>query len=128
MGRGVKIIGMEATREELQAMEPFEFQNWAVSALFGIHSPTKAADRGIDGFTGWLQTPIQVKQQDHVGRPVVQQFRGSLGRKTKGVIVALGFAATAHEEAARLRREEGIEMVLLTTEEVNAPDFDSVGL
>ena len=69
-----------------------------------------------------------MKQQEHVGRPIVQQFRGALTNKKKGVIVALGFAHTAHEEVARLRREEGTEIVLLTAEEILHPDFDAVGL
>ena len=129
LGAGkVNVVGMPATREQLSAMEPFEFQNWAVSTLFGIHAPTKIADRGIDGFTGWLQTSIQVKQQEHVGRPALQQFRGALAGKKKGIIVALGFAHTAHEEAARLRREEGVEIALLTAEEILHPDFDAIGL
>jgi len=124
----VNIVGMPATRAELRAMDPFEFQNWAVSTLFGIHTPSRVGDRGIDGFTGWLQTPIQVKQQEHVGRPTVQQFRGSIAVKKKGVMVSLGYTKGAHEEAARLKNEEGIEVVLLTAEDILNPDFDSVGL
>ncbi len=129
LGAGkITVIGMPATTEELRAMDPFEFENWAISTLFGIHSPSRVADRGIDGFTGWKQTPIQVKQQEHVGRPVVQQFRGALGGKNKGVIVGLGFARTAHEEAARLKREEHIEIVLVTPAEMMQADFDTMGL
>lgn len=124
----ISVIGMPATRKELEAMNPFEFQNWAISTVFGIHAPRRAGDRGIDGFTGWLQTPIQVKQQDHVGRPVVQQFRGALKNKKKGVIIALGFTSTAHEEAARLRREEQVELVLLTCDEILSQDFDAITL
>lgn len=124
----VEIIGRPASKAELQAMNPFEFQNWAVSALFGIHSPSRVGDRGIDGYTGWLHTPIQVKQQEHVGRPTVQQFRGALGKKQRGVIVALGYTRGAHEEAARLKNEESIEMALLTAEDILNPDLDTVGL
>jgi DNA modification methylase len=126
--RGISVIGMAASRQELEEMNPFEFQNWAISTLYGIHAPRKSGDHGIDGFTGFLQTPVQVKQQDHVGRPTLQQFRGALNNKKKGVVLALGFTSTAHEEAARLRREEGIEIVLLTAEELLRPDFDAMGL
>jgi hypothetical protein len=66
------IIDMPQTSSELKDMEPFEFQNWVVQQLGGRQVQKKTGDRGIDGrtFTG---DPIQVKQSENVGTPVVRQ-------------------------------------------------------
>jgi restriction system protein len=49
---------------------------------------------------GGIQTCIQVKRQKTVGRPVVQNLRGSLGAHETGVLVTSGeFTADAGEEA-----------------------------
>jgi DNA modification methylase len=130
----VEIIGLPMSIDELHHLEPFEFQNWIVGAMGGTVSVRKVADMGIDGYTFINREPIQVKQSEHVGRPVVDNFRGTLERyyvdakkaskerkdsffTMKGVIVAFSFTSGAYEEVARCKIEH-IEIELLTVEEV----------
>lgn len=120
--------------DELHDLEPFEFQNWIVGAMGGTVSPKKVGDMGIDGFTYLNREPIQVKQSEHVGRPVVDNFRGTLERyyvdakkasrerkelffKMKGVIVAFSFTSGAYEEVARCK-SDNIDIELLTVKDV----------
>jgi DNA modification methylase len=109
------VHGLVKSQKELKALTPFEFQNWAINAVYGQHSPKKVADMGIDGFTFMDRHPIQVKQTDHVGRPVVDAFIGVLEREKekKGLIIAFGFTGGAVEEVARLERESKIKIELV---------------
>lgn len=54
-----------------QCRHPVESQNWVVDAMNGSHAPRKVGDMGIDGFSFPTPDPIQVKQSDRVGRPVI---------------------------------------------------------
>ena len=109
-----EVHGMVSSIEELKALNPFEFQNWAINAVYGQHAPRKVADMGIDGFTFLERHPIQVKQASHVGRPVVDALVGALERQKekKGMIIAFGFTAGA-VEVARLERESNIKIELI---------------
>ena len=110
-----EVHGMVSSIEELKALNPFEFQNWAINAVYGQHAPRKIADMGIDGFTFMERHPIQVKQASHVGRPVVDALVGALERQKdkKGMIIAFGFTSGAVEEVARLERESNIKIQLI---------------
>jgi len=110
-----EVHGTVKSLKELRALDPFEFQNWAINAVYGQHSPRKVADRGIDGFTFMERHPIQVKQMDHVGRPVMDAFAGVLQREKekKGLVIAFGFTTGAVEEVARLEREDKIKIELV---------------
>src|SRR2546421_12111313 len=91
---------------------------------------------GIDGYSFFERLPIQVKQQDRVGRKVVDEFETAVRRdgSHKGFIFAFGFTTGAHDEVARARTE-GLEIELVSiqtlldrppdetnVEEVIAPD------
>jgi len=67
-----------------------------------------------------LHEPIQVKQSEHVGRNVVDNFHAAILRtkKKRGYIVAFSFGKGAYEEAAAIRKRHDIEVVLLTVEEL----------
>jgi len=58
----VEVYGLARNLADLEAMSWQEFQVWAVSSLFGRHSPKKIADMGTDGFSFLQNDPIQVKQ------------------------------------------------------------------
>ena len=90
---------------------------------------------GIDGWTYLYREPIQIKQSEHVGRNVVEEFVNALNRhyktakvasaergegtfKMKGKIIAFSFTKGVYEEVARLKREDNIEIDVLTVEEV----------
>jgi len=107
----------------VKSLAPFEFQNWVVVDKFlGKASIRKTGDMGIDGFTPEVLGgyPIQVKQSKSVGRNVVDNFETAIRRKNKkkGYIVAYSFVKSAHEEAARAKNQDGLEIVLRTAKEL----------
>lgn len=131
----VEIIGLPRTIKELHALDPFEFQNWIVGAMGGTVHKRKTGDMGVDGYTYITREPIQVKQSEHVGRKVVDEFVNALNRHymkhkkaseerldsafvMKGYIVAFSFTKGAYEECARLKREDEIDIELLNVKEV----------
>ena len=110
--RDLDIIGMPKTLEDLKKFKPYEFQYWVINELHGTPSPKKTGDMGIDGFSIFNNYPIQVKQQESVGRNVVDNFETALKRYYKnprknyqGYIVAFSFTKGAYEEAARVKSE-----------------------
>ncbi|MGI8998208.1 MAG: restriction endonuclease [Candidatus Limnocylindria bacterium] len=120
-GEPVKHQAREHARylAQLQALKPFEFQNWVIQQMHGTHAPRKSGDMGIDGYSFMLHEPIQVKQSSGVGRNVVDNFETAVERagKKKGYIVALSFGSGAIEEVARVK-EKGLEIVLLPVAEL----------
>ena len=119
---------MPVTVEQLKALKPFEFQNWVIQRFNGSHSPKKSGDMGIDGFSFMLHEPIQVKQSPNVGRPTVDSFETAIDRtgKKKGYIVAFSFSRGAFEEAARSKKEKGVEIQLVTVEELLEDKVDMI--
>ncbi len=115
-----ELHGMVESEAGLHELSWQEFQNWAVDAIQGRHSPRKVADMGIDGFTFMEHHPIQVKQMNSVGRPVVDNFVGVLERQhdRRGVIIAFDFTKGAIAEVARLLREDKIEIELITCKQL----------
>ncbi|MGH7773912.1 MAG: DNA methyltransferase [Candidatus Binatia bacterium] len=109
------VHGMVATEAELLKLSPLEFQNWAINAVFGKHSPSPVGDMGIDGFTFLENNPIQVKQMDNVGRPHIDTFAGVLQREKtkKAMYIAFDFTKGAVDEVARLKREQKIHIELV---------------
>lgn len=124
----VKLVGMPVTPQQLHALKPFEFQNWVIQRMNGTHSPRKVGDMGIDGFTFFVHDPIQVKQSEHVGRNVVDNFETAIERNgsTKGVIVAFSFTRGSYEEAARAKAARGLEIELTTVADLLASDAADV--
>ena len=111
---------MIESESELRKLNWREFQTWAVGAVQGKHSPRKVADMGIDGFTFLENHPIQVKQTKAIGRPVVDNFVGVLEREKdkRGVIIGFNFTKGAFKEVARLKREQGKEIELITCKQL----------
>lgn len=107
------------TIEDLQQLKPFEFQNWIINAINGVHSPRKVGDMGIDGYSFFTRDPIQVKQSERVGRNVVDNFETAVRRagSDTGYIIGFSFTRGAHEEAARVRAE-GLNIRLVKVAEV----------
>lgn len=116
----IETHGLVSSLSDLRQLPWEEFQIWAVSSVFGRHSPKKICDMGIDGFSFLENNPIQVKQSERVGRPTVDQFVGVLQREKakKGTLIALSFSKGTYEEAARAKRENGIHIELLTAQEI----------
>lgn len=118
-GKDYHIIGLPKSLPELKALQHFEFQNWVNEKLYARPAPRLVGDMGIDGY--YLDgTPIQAKQSEDIGRNVIDNFETAIQRagKTKGVIVAFSFGKGAFEEVARAKRELGLEIILMTVEEI----------
>lgn len=115
-----EVLGLPTTIAALKALQPFEFQNWVIRERFNGAVGPRGGDKGIDGLSFMLHEPIQVKQSERVGRNTVDNFLAAMRRagKKRGYIVAFSFGRGAYEEAAALKHREGIEIILLTAEEL----------
>lgn len=111
---------MPETEEDLRELQPYEFQNWVMRAVHGTGSPSRSGDMGVDGLSFMYNEPIQVKQSDKVGRPVVDAFEAALMRSGKdvGYIVAFSFARTSYTEAVDFKQRTGKKIVLVTIAEL----------
>lgn len=117
----VSTVNMPTTVEDMRNLDPFEFQNRVIIEGFhGSITHRKTGDMGIDGRDYLTHNPIQTKQSDKIGRNVVDNFQTAVERdkKDKGYIVAFSFTRGAYEEAARCKREKGLDIVLLTIEKL----------
>ena len=114
------IVDMPDTEEALRRLKPFEFQNYVVNALHGEQAPKKVGDMGIDGYWFFTRDPIQVKQSDHVGRPVLDEFETAMRRAKAnvGYVVAFTFTKGAVEEVARVQAQEGMNIRLIRVKEL----------
>ena len=132
------IRDLPKTWDELQKYPPFEFQNWAINALGGIPSAKKVGDMGIDGYIypaedvsfakqegndlfGELdrRIPVQVKQHK-AGRPDIDKFETAMRRDKRnlGFFVALSFSHDAIQEIERCKRENGLEIIPFTVQQI----------
>lgn len=115
------------TEAALKELKYLEFQNWVIDDLGGTHAPRPTGDLGIDGYSFFERLPIQVKQQERVGREVVDLFETAVRRdgSHKGYIVAFSFGKGAWDEANRAK-VEGLEIELVTIATLlnNPPEDD----
>lgn len=106
----------------LRNLPHFEFQNWVVVNKFFGTVRRKTGDFGVDGITSPIQGgyPIQVKQSEGVTRPDIDKFETAMRRekKKKGYFVAFSFTSGAYEEVARVRNQEGLEIILRTVRDL----------
>ncbi len=120
----LNIVGMKYTMEELKKMKPLDFQYWIVKRIGG--TPTKpigGGDKGIDGKVDTnkygLNVCVEVKNHK-IGYDPVMKFE-SVVRKSKkkaGYMVGFGFTRGAVEEIARFKREEELEIIKITVEDL----------
>lgn len=143
-GKDFYIKDLPKTVEELREYPPHEFQNWAIYALGGVVSKIKSRDMGIDGklypiegikkekkegtdLFGEIDTyiPIQTKRTE-VGRPDIDNFEVAIkrDRRNKGIFVAFSFSRDAEREVRRVEREEGLEIELITVNEIVERQMD----
>ncbi len=123
------VVGLPVDEADLRSLKPFEFQNWVIQRMCGTHSPRKSGDMGIDGFSFMVHDPIQVKQSDHVGRNVVDNFETAMERinKATGYIVAFSYTRGAREEVARARWTKRLDIQLLAVADLLAPELQHRG-
>ena len=120
----IEEIGVPKSLEDLKAMKPFEFQNYVISFIQGMQNPKLTGEGGIDGWTVFNRYPLQVKQQEHVGRPEIQKFQSVIRaeKKDKGYVFAFSFSKPAYEEVARCKQEENIEIELHEVQKLMTAD------
>jgi hypothetical protein len=139
------IRDLPKTVEELRQYPPFEFQNWALTAISGVSSKTKVRDRGIDGKVYPIEhikkergegvdlfgdtdryIPVQVKRTDQVGRPDIENFEVAMKRdkRTKGIFIGFDFSRDAEAEIRRTEREEGLEIEPITVTQLIEQQLD----
>jgi DNA modification methylase len=139
--RGFIVKGMPTTAEQLQKLDPFDFQNWAIIAIDGYPNKKRVGDMGIDGrllpanaimgagkgasgeqleFTLDMYFPIQAKQVQRVGRPDIDKFETAMRRidAHRGYFVAFGYTRDAMKEIARFEKHEGRTIIALTVDEI----------
>ncbi len=106
--------------DKLRNMDSFKFESLMVELYGGIPNTKQRSDGGKDGVIkiDGETLPIQVKQMDNVGRPLIQNFVGHLvqNKQTKGFFIAFDFAKTAYEYAAEVKQNVGIEIELVKVE------------
>lgn len=106
--------------DKLRNMDPFKFESLMIELFGGIPNTKKHGDGGKDGFikVDGTSLPIQVKQMNNVGRPLIQNFIGYLmqHKQNKGFFIAFDFAKTAYECVAEVKQNVGIEIDLVKVE------------
>ncbi|MDR1758631.1 MAG: hypothetical protein LBR51_06735, partial [Bacteroidales bacterium] len=132
-------------RDKLFTQNPFEFETFIIGQFGGVPQNKRGGDKGIDGKMP-DGTPIQVKQQENVGRNVIDNFRAAVQRLNQGIagqrlsqgiagqarndggetggdkpfgyIIAFSFGKGAIQEVARLKLEEKIVIELVTVDKI----------
>lgn len=139
LGRDFYVIGLPRDEKQLRTMPPFEFENWAVVALGGVPNKAKVGDMGIDGRIYPVSSideqtkkqpghfdfmdlwyPVQVKQQDKVGRPDIDKFEAVMTRENrrKGFFVAFDYTRDALQEAESFFKKQNRLIVPLTVKKI----------
>ena len=86
--------------------------------------PAEAHAKGKAGQTDHMFAedwfPIQVKQTDKVGRPLIDQFAHAMERENRqrGFYVAFGYTQDAFAECTRYQKQTGRIIKLLTVQEI----------
>ncbi|MEX2586970.1 MAG: DNA methyltransferase [Actinomycetota bacterium] len=144
-GKDFWVRDLPKTAEELRKYPPFEFENWAVTALntvlangHAIANRAQVGDMGIDGkiypasmvkekkagydlfgeSDRWF--PVQVKQKDKASRPDIDSFETAMLRegREKGFFISFGFTSDATKEIKRAFREQNLEIIPITVQEI----------
>lgn len=119
----IEVRGLPLTTSDLKKLKPFEFQDY-ICGMTNSTETRHVADEGIDGY--YLgETPLQIKQQERVGRYTVDNFETALRRKrkNKGFIIAFSFTRNAYEEAARAK-EDKFDITLVEVDKLMRSDYD----
>lgn len=120
----IPVIGLPLTITDLKKLNAFEFQDY-MCEMTNSEKTRHVADEGIDGY--YLgETPLQVKQKEGIGRNIVDNFETALRRKKKdkGYIIGFSFTRNAHEEVARAKIDEGLNIQLIEVNELITRDYE----
>ena len=111
----------------LKKLKPFEFEDY-ICDMNNSEKTVHTGDMGIDGYYSDERIPIQIKQQERVGRNAVDNFETAVRRegKDRGYIIAFSFTKGkigAYEEAARAKKD-GLDIRLVTLAELIRRDYE----
>lgn len=120
IGAAVTLENMPVTIDELKNMEHFACQDWVTHKIGGTPQSKKTNDKGIDGWTFMEHKPVQIKQQENVGRNPIDNFETAIRRAgyKEGYFYAFSFTKDAYEEVARAETEDGLNIKLIRIEEI----------
>jgi len=123
LGVDVEVKGLPLTLDDLKKLKPFEFQDY-ICDMTNSRKMQYVSDKGIDGLYR-EEFPVQIKQQERVGRNVVDNFETALRRKgrPRGYIIGFSFTKGAYEEAARAK-SDGLDIMLVELPELVRYDYD----
>ncbi len=121
--KNAQLRARNALLEFINTMDPTAFE-WLIRALLlrlgyrDVVVTKRSNDGGIDlratlvaGGIANLRTAIQVKRTKRVGRPVVQQLRGSLSVHESGLLVTSGVIGDLAEDDATHKERQAIALV-----------------
>jgi len=116
--------------DKLFNQNPYEFESFIVQQFGGAANKKQRGDFGLDGKMP-DGTPIQVKQQENVGRADIDKFYSSVIRadrrlfdkniaehKPVGYFIAFSYGRGTIEEVARLRNQENTIIELVKVEDI----------
>ena len=103
------------TKAEVLRLKPEEFEKYAVRSIGGTPTPNS---KPVDGYMP-DGSPIEVKMHDKpIGVGVLDKFHRFLQKNGRGYIVSKSFGKGFKEEAARLKIEEGLDVVFITVDDI----------
>lgn len=105
--------------EDLRKMPPSEFQNWVLKKMDGKSASQSDARMGIDGYTLAGQ-PVSIRQEDGVGRNVIEKFAAAMGRRNakNGTVVAFSFGTDSMRGRVRAKMSYGFDIEMVTVREL----------
>ena len=103
------------TKAQILKLNPREFEKYAVRSIGGTPTPNS---KPIDGQMP-DGSPIEVKMHDKpIGVGVLNAFHKFLQKNGRGYIVSKAFGRGFKDEVARLKNEEGLDVVFITIDDI----------
>ncbi|MEM0465273.1 MAG: DNA methyltransferase [Candidatus Pacearchaeota archaeon] len=121
----IEIVKIPMTKEDLKKIKPYDFQDY-ICYMTGSEKRKHTSDKGIDGYYSKKEIMLQIKQQEKVGRSVVDKFETALRRegKNKGCIIAFSFTRGSYEEIARAKKDDNLSIDLVEVNKLIEYDYD----
>ena len=112
----VEILQLKSlTKAQILKLKHGEFEKYAVRSIGG--TPTLNS-KPVDGYMP-DGSPIEVKMHDKpIGVGVLDKFHRFLQKNGRGYIVAKSFGRGFKDEVARLKLEEGLDVVFMTVDDI----------
>ena len=103
------------TKAQVLKLGHGEFEKYAVRSIGGTPTPNS---KPVDGYMP-DGSPIEVKMHDKaIGVGVLDKFHRFLQKNGRGYIVAKSFGRGFKNEVARLKLEEGLDVVFMTIDDI----------